>query len=154
MGENTKGERARVEGEQVLRVQNVWLGARRLRDSRIVILSEARNLCHSRRGAHGFPICAATAPLSSSVFHTACALSAPSGHLPLEGKADDARIALAHTAFGHRQYFCSAAPRSFDSVFLFQISHNIRRLPPLRMTKCAASPPLNLFCSIYRQYAL
>lgn len=25
-GENTKGERARVEGEQVLRVQNVWLG--------------------------------------------------------------------------------------------------------------------------------
>ena len=26
-------------------------------------------------------------PLSSSVFHTACALSAPSGHLPLEGNA-------------------------------------------------------------------
>ena len=26
-------------------------------------------------------------PLSSSVFHTACALSAPAGHLPLEGKA-------------------------------------------------------------------
>lgn len=48
VGENTKGERARVEGEQVLRVQNVWLGARRLGDSRIVILSEARNLCHSR----------------------------------------------------------------------------------------------------------
>ena len=31
-------------------------------------------------------------PLSSSVFHTACALSAPAGHLPLEGKADDTRI--------------------------------------------------------------
>ena len=30
-----------------------------------------------------------TSPLSSSVFHTACALSAPSGHLPLEGKACD-----------------------------------------------------------------
>ena len=28
-----------------------------------------------------------TSPLSSSVFHTASALSAPSGHLPLEGKA-------------------------------------------------------------------
>ena len=28
-----------------------------------------------------------TSPLSSSVFHTACALSAPAGHLPLEGKA-------------------------------------------------------------------
>ena len=33
-----------------------------------------------------------TSPLSSSVYHAACALSAPSGHLPLEGKADDTRI--------------------------------------------------------------
>ena len=33
-----------------------------------------------------------TSPLSSSVFHTACALSAPAGHLPLEGKAGDTRI--------------------------------------------------------------
>ena len=32
-----------------------------------------------------------TSPLSSSVFHAACALSAPSGHLPLEGKAVDTR---------------------------------------------------------------
>ena len=47
------------------------------------------------RGTHGFSICAATSPISSSVFHTASALSAPSGHLPLEGKADDARIAFA-----------------------------------------------------------
>ena len=29
---------------------------------------------------------------SPALFHTACALSAPSGHLPLEGKADDTRI--------------------------------------------------------------
>ena len=36
-------------------------------------------------------ICRAV-PLSSSVFHTACALSAPAGHLPLEGKADDTGI--------------------------------------------------------------
>ena len=28
-----------------------------------------------------------TSPLSSSLFHTTSALSAPSGHLPLEGKA-------------------------------------------------------------------
>ena len=118
VGENTKGERARVEGKQVLRVQNEWLGARRLGDSRIVILSEARNLCHSRRGIHGFPICAANSPLFPSVFHTACALSAPSGHLPLEGKADDARIAFAQ-------------------------DDEMRR-----------TTPLNLFCSIYRQYAL
>ena len=32
-----------------------------------------------------------TSPLFSSVFHTARALSAPTGHLPLEGKADDTR---------------------------------------------------------------
>ena len=31
-------------------------------------------------------------PLSSSVFHAACALSAPAGHIPLKGKADDTRI--------------------------------------------------------------
>ena len=33
-----------------------------------------------------------TSPFSSSLFHTASALSAPSGHLPLEGKADDTGI--------------------------------------------------------------
>ena len=33
-----------------------------------------------------------TSLLFSSVFHTASALSAPSGHLPLEGKADDTGI--------------------------------------------------------------
>ena len=31
-------------------------------------------------------------------FYTASALSAPSGHLPLEGKADDTRIALSKMA--------------------------------------------------------
>ena len=39
-----------------------------------------------------FPHICRAVPLSSSVFHTACALSAPAGHLPLEGKADDTRI--------------------------------------------------------------
>ena len=34
-----------------------------------------------------FPHICRAVPLSSSVFHTACALSAPSGHLPREGKA-------------------------------------------------------------------
>ena len=33
------------------------------------------------------PYVSRTSPLSSSVFHAACALSAPAGHLPLEGKA-------------------------------------------------------------------
>ena len=32
-------------------------------------------------------------PFCSSVFHTACALSAPAGHLPLEGKAEPVREA-------------------------------------------------------------
>ena len=30
--------------------------------------------------------------LFPALFHAACTLSAPSGHLPLEGKADDTRI--------------------------------------------------------------
>ena len=34
-----------------------------------------------------FPHMCRAVPLFSSVFHTACALSAPAGHLPLEGKA-------------------------------------------------------------------
>ena len=36
-----------------------------------------------------------TSPLSSTVFHTACTLSAPTGHLPLEGKAIKLRKSLA-----------------------------------------------------------
>ena len=34
-----------------------------------------------------FPLICRAVPLFSSVFHAACALSAPAGHLPLEGKA-------------------------------------------------------------------
>ena len=40
-----------------------------------------------------------TSPLSSSVFHTASALSAPSGHLPLEGNAVKlSKILIAHAS--------------------------------------------------------
>ena len=39
-----------------------------------------------------FPHICRAVPLSSSVFHAACALSAPAGHLPLEGKAANTRI--------------------------------------------------------------
>ena len=46
-----------------------------------------------------------TPPLSSSVFHTAGALSAPSGHLPLEGKADDTRETYYQETFGHRPIY-------------------------------------------------
>ena len=55
--------------------------------SRIVISNVTRNLCHSRLETHASPHVPRISPLSSSVFHTACALSAPAGHLPLEGKA-------------------------------------------------------------------
>ena len=45
-----------------------------------------QSLSFAVRDSHFPHICRAV-PLSSSVFHTACALSAPAGHLPLEGKA-------------------------------------------------------------------
>ena len=45
-------------------------------------------------------ICRAV-PFSSSVFLTACTLSAPAGHLPLEGKADDTRIPSSKKAAHH-----------------------------------------------------
>ena len=38
-------------------------------------------------------------------FHTATALSAPSGHLPLEGKAGDTSIAASQKIFGHRPIY-------------------------------------------------
>ena len=44
-----------------------------------------------------------TIPLA--LFHTARTLSAPSGHLPLEGKADDTRLAAAHKAFRQRPIY-------------------------------------------------
>ena len=55
--------------------------------SLIVISSKARNLFHRDQGLTLPPHVPRTSPLSSSVFHAACALSAPAGHLPLEGKA-------------------------------------------------------------------
>ena len=47
-------------------------------------------------------LCKNVFPSASSVFHAACALSAPSGHLPLEGKAGDTRKACDQQTFGHR----------------------------------------------------
>ena len=45
-----------------------------------------------------FPHICRAVPLSSSVFHAACALSAPAGHLPLEGKADGTGISSSKKA--------------------------------------------------------
>ena len=49
--------------------------------------------------------------LLPTLFHAACALSAPSGHLPLEGKADDPGIPS------------SKMQRSCHHHFSFLISH-------------------------------
>ena len=46
-----------------------------------------------------------TAPINAVfpiLFHTASTLSAPTGHLPLEGKADDTRKTCDQETFGHR----------------------------------------------------
>ena len=57
-----------------------------------------------------FPHVPRTSPLSSSVFHAACALSAPTGHLPLEGKADDTREACYQETFEYRPIYTAAKP--------------------------------------------
>ena len=46
-----------------------------------------KSLSFTVRDSRSPPHVPRTSPLSSSVFHTAGALSAPTGHLPLEGKA-------------------------------------------------------------------
>ena len=51
-----------------------------------------QSLSFAVRDSRSPPHVPRTSPLSSSVFHTASALSAPTGHLPLEGKADDTGI--------------------------------------------------------------
>ena len=64
-----------------------------------------------------------TSPLSSSVFHTACALSAPSGHLPLEGKADDTRETCYQETFRHRPINIRGASLFLCAAPPFLISH-------------------------------
>ena len=60
-----------------------------------------------------FPHMCRAVPLSPSVFHPAGALSAPTGHLPLEGKADDTRETCYQETFGHRPIYIRGA-----SIFL------------------------------------
>ena len=75
---------------------------RRLSAPRIVILSGQEIFVIRGEGLTLFPHVPRTSPFFSSVFHTACALSAPMGHLPLEGKADDTRKTGYQETFGHR----------------------------------------------------
>ena len=48
--------------------------------------------------------------ISPTLFHTASALSAPTGHLPLEGKADDTREACHRRPSGIAPYIFAAKP--------------------------------------------
>ena len=57
-----------------------------------------------------FPHVPSTSPLSASVFPAACALSAPMGHLPLEGKADDTRETYLRRPSGIASYILAAKP--------------------------------------------
>ena len=93
----------------------------------ITIISFSRSICRGGLAA----LIGVTEYLIPAVFHTIVTLSAPAGHLPLEGKANDTKATLISKI---------AAFRSFDAVFLFQIS----RFSPFRMTKCAAPPPPSL----------
>ena len=65
-----------------------------------------------------------TSPLFSSVFHTACALSAPSGHLPLEGKADDTKETYYQETFGHRLIYTRGEAATFIPNSSFLIPHS------------------------------
>ena len=61
-----------------------------------------QSLSFAVRDSRSPPHMPRTSPLSSSLFHTASALSAPSGHLPLEGKAGDTRKTCDQQTSGHR----------------------------------------------------
>ena len=81
-------------------------------------------------GTHVFPTCAAhLSAFFISLSYRQCPIR-PSGHLPHWG----------------RLFLYFAALRSFDSVLIFSDKpfFNTQPFSPLRMTKCAAPPPLNL----------
>ena len=95
-----------------------------------VIPSEARNLCHSQSGTRASPHMCRAVPLFSAVFHPACALSAPSGYLPLEGKAAmrgkpaSKRLSDIATICTLRRFYILMR-RTAISHFSFLISHSI-----------------------------
>ena len=73
--------------------------------------------------------------LFSTLFHTASALSAPSGHLPLEGKADDTREACYQETFGHRPIY---APRRFH-IFMRR-TNPVEPFEPIEPAEPLSSP--------------
>ena len=97
----------------------------------ILISSEARNLCYSRLRDTRFPhVCRAPLHFLQLSFIPPVPYPPLRGTFPSRG----------------RLFLYFAALRSFDSVLIFSDKpfFNTRPFSPLRMTKCAAPPPLNL----------
>ena len=77
-------------------------------------------------------------------FHTAGALSAPAGHLPLEGKADDTRIPYILKLRGASQFLCAAPPpvEPLEPLEPLEPIEPIEPAPPLSQTiKGQYAPP-------------
>ena len=93
--------------------------------SRTVISSKREIFVICGEGLTLFSHVPSTSPLSASVFPAACALSAPMGHLPLEGKADDTRETYLRRPSGIASYILAAKPPPpfLISHFSFLISH-------------------------------
>ena len=135
------GQGGRVRGSGLwwrLRRKYKWGNALRwwvMRYPSIVIPSEVRNLYHSQSGTRAFPHMCRAVPLSSAVFHSACALSAPSGHLPLEGKAAmrgkpaSKRLSGIAIIYTFRRFYILMR-RTAISHFSFLISHSSKAFIP------------------------
>ena len=87
-----------------------------------------------------------TSPLSSSVFHTDCALSAPTGHLPLEGKAGDTRETCHRKPSGIIPYIFAAKPPPS-----FLIPHSNEPFKPNQGRACPTGSPFSC-CVIIKPY--
>ena len=97
----------------------------------IVISSEARNLCYSRLRDTLFPhVCRAPLHFLQLSFKPPVPYPPLRGTFPSRG----------------RLFLYFAALRSFDSVLIFSDKpfFYTRPFSPLRITKCATPPPLNL----------
>ena len=94
-----------------------------------------------------FPHVPRTSPLSSSVFHAACALSAPTGHLPRKG------------GWRYENTLCSKTPRRFP-IFMRRTTPSnllnlLNLLPLFRSIKGQHAPyPLSHLCYNRENHAL
>ena len=85
-------------------------------DSRIIISSEARNLCYSRRGTHVSPHVPRTSPLFSSVFHPARTLSGSFRSPPPPRRESGVLVSLS-SPWGKAVLSLSALETHFPTLF-------------------------------------